>query len=229
MNKLIKYLLITLVFQANMVLANADNDVPTNKTDWRALLNLARKAYQEKDFPKAILFYETLSPALPKEIDLSEEIAQTRYRLKQYDAAAEIYQKKSKTDKSAMARSFHNLGNIAMDKKDCKKAIEQYKNALRKDPSNDKTRYNLSEAIRRLKEEEKKTPPPKDKKDNQDKNKQKKPKDDKNDSNKDTPSALNDQSVQRELEKLMKKEAETKRKLTNGKGNKSGVKSQKDW
>jgi len=226
MNKLIKYLLIILVFQANMVLANADNDVPTNKSDWRALLNLARKAYQEKDFQKAILFYKTLSPALPKEIDLSDEIAQTRYRLKEYDAAAEIYLKKSKTDKSAMARSFHNLGNIAMDKKDYKKAIEQYKNALRKDTSNEKTRYNLSEAIRRLKEDEKKNPPPKD---NQDKNKQKKPKDDKDDSNEDNPSALNDQSVQRELEKLIKKEVATKRKLANGKGNKTGTKSQKDW
>tara|TARA_R110000737_G_scaffold351247_1_gene392866 strand:- start:6996 stop:7691 length:696 start_codon:yes stop_codon:yes gene_type:complete len=231
MNKLVKYLLVALIFQANLVWASANDNAPSDKTDWRTMLTIARKAYQTKDYQKAILFYETLLPALPKDIDLTEEIAQTQYRLKKYEAAAELYQKKSKTDEEAMARSFHNLGNIAMEKKDYAKAIEEYKNALRKNPTNDKTRYNLSEAIRRQKEEEKKNPPPKDDdKDNQDNKPKDTPQDDdKGDQNKDNPSALNDQSVQRELEKLMKKEAETKRKVASGKGDKSGVKSEKDW
>lgn len=230
MNKLVKYLLVALIFQANLALANATENSPSEKSDWRTMLTIARKAYQSKDYKKAILFYETLRPSLPKNIDLSEEIAQTHYRLKQYEAAADLYKKKSKTDKNAMARSLHNLGNIAMEKKDYSKAIENYKNSLRKNPKNEKTRYNLSEAIRRQKEEEKKNPPSKnDKKDNQDNKPKDKPQDNKGDQNKDNPSALNDQSVQRELEKLMKKEAETKRKIASGKGENGGVKSQKDW
>jgi tetratricopeptide (TPR) repeat protein len=226
MNKLIKYLLVALLFQSNAILASVNTDEPFDKSDWRAMLNLARTAYQGKEYQKAILFYETLLPQLPKTIDISEEIAQTRYRLKEYDAAAELYKKKNNSDKNTKARSYHNLGNIAMEKKDYSQAIEQYKNALRNNPTNEKTRYNLSEAIRRQKEEDKKNPPPKN--DKNDNNKDK-PKDNKGDQNSDNPSALNDQSVQRELEKLMKKEAETKRKVSSGKGDKGGIKSQKDW
>jgi Ca-activated chloride channel homolog len=227
MNNRVKYLLVALVFQANLALAGSNDDGAVNKNDWRSMLTLARNAYASKDYQKAILFYETALPNIPKSIDLSEEIAQTRYRLKQYDAAAEIYVKKSKTDQQAMARSFHNLGNIAMEKKDYKKAIQDYQNALRKNPNNEKTRYNLSEAIRRQQEDEKKNPPPKD--ENKNNQPKEKPQDKKKNQENDNPSALNDQSVQRELEKLMKKEAETKRKIASGKGEKSGIKSQKDW
>ncbi|MFA7272719.1 MAG: tetratricopeptide repeat protein [Crocinitomicaceae bacterium] len=228
MNSGLKYLLLALIFQANLAWAAASGEDPKNREDWRSMVNLAREAYRTKDYQKAILFYETAVPVLPKGIDLSEEIAQTQYRLKQYEAAAATYQKKSKTDAPSAARSFHNLGNIAMEEKNYGKAISAYKNALKKDPSNEQTQYNLSEAIRRQKEEDKKNPPPKN--DNQkDKKDKEKPQDNKDQPNQDNPSALNDQTVQRELEKLMKKEAQTKRKIASGKGDNNGTKSQKDW
>jgi Ca-activated chloride channel homolog len=226
MNSGLKYVLLALIFQANLAWASTAGEEPTSREDWRSMVNLAREAYRTKDYQKALLFYETALPVLPKGIDLSEEIAQTQYRLKQYESAAATYQKKSKTVASSAARSFHNLGNIAMEEKNYGKAISAYKNALKKDPSNEQTQYNLSEAIRRQKEEDKKNPPPKN--DDQ-KDEKEKPQDNKDQPNQDNPSSLNDQSVQRELEKLMKKEAQTKRKIASGKGDDNGIKSQKDW
>ena len=41
-------------------------------------------------------------------------------------------------------RINHNIGNILMKKDLCKEALEAYKNALRNNPSDDETRYNLS-------------------------------------------------------------------------------------
>ena len=38
----------------------------------------------------------------------------------------------------------HNIGNILMKKDLCKEALEAYKNALRNNPKDDETRYNLS-------------------------------------------------------------------------------------
>lgn len=226
MSLLVKYILFAVVFQAHFVLAGNHN-APSMDKDWRKMLGIARQAYRGNDYQKAILFYETLLPSLPKTIDLTEEIAQTRYRLKQFEAAKALYIKKSKTKNVANARSFHNLGNIAMEEKNYKKAIQQYQNALRSNPSNEKTRYNLSEAIRRQKENDKNNPPPKkDKPENKPKDK---PKDKSEEQNKDNTSALKDQSVQRELDKLLKKEAETKRKVATGKGDESGGKNQKDW
>lgn len=50
---------------------------------------------------------------------------------------------KNATEKSHKHKAFHNIGNILMKNKQCKEAVEAYKNALRNDPTDDETRYNL--------------------------------------------------------------------------------------
>ncbi len=235
---MIKYIFILLLFpKALFAQPQSDVEPVENSTDWRGLVNLAREAYKAKEYKKAMLFYQTAMPEVPEDVDLSNEIAQTQYRLKQYQAASDIYQKKSSGDNEEIARAQHNLGNIAMQGKNYKSAINHYKNALRKNPSNEKTRYNLSEAIRRQKEKDKENPPPP--KDDKDKDKDKENQDsDKDDQKKDpnekpdnqkNPSSLSDNSVERELDKLMRKEADTKRKVASSKEGKGGKKATKEW
>jgi tetratricopeptide (TPR) repeat protein len=48
------------------------------------------------------------------------------------------------TDKSAKHKAFHNMGNVFMKKKEYQKAIEAYKEALRNDPTDEESRYNLA-------------------------------------------------------------------------------------
>ncbi|SFZ90441.1 Tetratricopeptide repeat-containing protein [Flaviramulus basaltis] len=50
---------------------------------------------------------------------------------------------KSATSKAEKHKAFHNIGNILMKNKKCKEAVEAYKSALRNDPSDNETRYNL--------------------------------------------------------------------------------------
>ncbi len=50
---------------------------------------------------------------------------------------------KSTTSKSEKHKAYHNIGNILMQNKKCKEAVEAFKNALRNNPSDDETRYNL--------------------------------------------------------------------------------------
>ncbi|NNK27150.1 MAG: tetratricopeptide repeat protein [Flavobacteriaceae bacterium] len=40
-------------------------------------------------------------------------------------------------------RAWHNIGNTLMKGEKCQEAVESYKNALRNDPTDDETRYNL--------------------------------------------------------------------------------------
>lgn len=47
------------------------------------------------------------------------------------------------TTKTEKHQAFHNLGNALMQQKQCKEAVEAYKNALRNDPADEETRYNL--------------------------------------------------------------------------------------
>ena len=50
---------------------------------------------------------------------------------------------KASTSKTEKHKAFHNIGNVLMQNKKCKEAVEAYKNALRNDPADEETRYNL--------------------------------------------------------------------------------------
>ncbi len=55
---------------------------------------------------------------------------------------------------SIAEKAFYNLGNIAFNSQDYSKSIELYKNALRKNPDNDKARENLRLAQKRLEDQQ---------------------------------------------------------------------------
>ena len=85
------------------------------------------------------------------------------------------------TTKPQRHQAFHNLGNALMNQKEYSGAVEAYKNALRNNPSDDQSRYNLALAKDLLEKN-----PPKEgeddqekEQDNQDKKDQQDKKDDK--------------------------------------------------
>ncbi|SFC98414.1 tetratricopeptide repeat protein [Algibacter pectinivorans] len=53
---------------------------------------------------------------------------------------------KTASTKSEKHKAFHNIGNILMQNEKCKEAVEAYKNALRNNPTDNETRYNLGVA-----------------------------------------------------------------------------------
>ena len=76
-----------------------------------------------------------------------------------------------KTDKH---KAYHNMGNVFMKRKEYEKAVEAYKQALRNDPKDEETRYNLALAKEMLKKDQQNQDQNKD-----DKNEDKKDKEDK--------------------------------------------------
>ncbi|HET8735073.1 MAG TPA: tetratricopeptide repeat protein [Pricia sp.] len=77
------------------------------------------------------------------------------------------------SDKSEKHVAYHNMGNVFMKRKDYQKAVEAYKEALRSDPTDDETRYNLALAKKMLKKEQQQNDQNKDNKDEKDKKDQK--------------------------------------------------------
>lgn len=71
----------------------------------------------------------------------------------------------SKTEKH---KAYHNIGNILMQNKKCKEAVEAFKNALRNDPTDEETRYNLG--LAKVCAEQQKDQQDQNKDDNKDKN-----------------------------------------------------------
>jgi tetratricopeptide (TPR) repeat protein len=211
----------------------------TGKTqEWRDSLNMARTAYSNKNFKLAFQYYQSAQKKAPKNVNLANEIGQTAYRLGDFKAAAQWLGKSKIKSSKKQARVHHNLGNSFMQKKEYSQAISAYKNALRKNPNNEKTRYNLSEAIRKLKEQQKNKDkknkpnqtPPKDnqnpRKKDKNPNKKKDPKDSKGDQN---GARLPNKSIERLLDQLTRAEAATMKKLNKGKEAYGMVRSGKDW
>lgn len=95
---------------------------------------------------------------------------------------------KASTSKVEKHKAFHNIGNVLMQNKKCKEAVESYKNALRNNPSDEETRYNLGLAKicadkQKDQEDKNKEDKDKDKKDDK-KDQDKKDGDDKKDQDK---------------------------------------------
>lgn len=58
------------------------------------------------------------------------------------------------TDKADKHKAYHNMGNVFMKRKEYEKAVEAYKEALRNNPTDEETRYNLALAKEMLKKEQ---------------------------------------------------------------------------
>ena len=104
------------------------------------------------------------------------------FNQKAYKEASGFYQEASISKgatKEEKHKAYHNLGNIAMQEKEYDKAVLAYKEALRNNPDDDETRYNLAVAKEMLK----KNPPQNQDNQNKDKNKDKNKNQDKKDQN----------------------------------------------
>ena len=236
--------------------------------DWRDTLKMARSAYDKEHYEKALKYYEQAQRGAPAGVDLSDEMAQSAYKAEDYQRAEKIYQQShgSKSGKKKRADNLHNIGNARMKTENYEGAVEAYKEALRLNPKDKETRYNLSEAKRELQKQKKKQQQEQENQQNggdqQEQNDSGESGSDQNDSGQQNNSGqnsqqqnqgkgqqknqgqgnqkkngqqnsgqgqLSDKTADRMLEELMKKEAETKRRMSGGRGGGGSAKSGKDW
>lgn len=97
------------------------------------------------DFVNAEMEYRKALSTKPSQSVGAYNLAYQYYQKGSLEEALYRNQQAAKhaTDKVEKHRAFHNIGNILMKKEKCKEAVEAYKNALRNNPKDDETRYNL--------------------------------------------------------------------------------------
>lgn len=107
----------------------------------------------------------------------------TLMQQKKYEAARNSYQQMMArtNDKMLQAKAFHNIGNTYCKEEKWKEAVEAYKSALRKNPADTDTRYNLAYAQKMMQKDEQDKDKNKDKNKDKDKDKDKEDKKDKQD------------------------------------------------
>lgn len=181
MRKFIALLAIATLF----VPAKAENKTTRHERNY---ITEGNKLYREERYADAEVAYRK---AL--EENAMSEVAQFNLAaslLRQGSASGEtqqeasgILQNLSRDAKniSIAEKAFYNLGNLAFNAQDYAKSIELYKNALRRNPDNDKARENLRLAQKHLQDQQNQN---QDKNQDQDQNKDNKDQD-KQDQNKD--------------------------------------------
>lgn len=131
-------------------------------------------AYDDKDFKKAEIDYRK---ALEKNQNSAKgefNLGTSLYQQEGYEESAKIYEKLAGTLQTPEARAgaYHNLGNSLVQSQQYQLAIDAYKNALRLNPDDLDTKYNLEYARRMLQQQDQQKD--QDKKDDQQKDQDKK-------------------------------------------------------
>lgn len=182
-------LLCAIIFPWNLL----SQEAVVQKEEQKAARNFmseAQQALQNEKFAVAEAKYRKAISLNPKSETAKYNLGTAYYTKEKNEQAMLRFKQAAKTatSKAKKHKAFHNLGNTFMNQKMYSEAVEAYKNALRNNPNDDETRYNLALAKDMLK---KNPPPPQDKNDkNKDKNKDKKEQDkkeqqDQNNQNKD--------------------------------------------
>jgi len=174
----------------------------------------------EKEYRKAI-------SKAPSVVAGSYNLGNTYYEKGNYEEALYRHTEAAEnaTSKTEKHKAFHNIGNVLMKEEMCKEAVEAYKNALRNDPSDDETRYNLAIAKECAAQQQQEKDKEEDKKD-EDKEDEDKKEDKKEDEKKEDPKEEGDQD-KKEGEDQEDKDGKPKDDKDQGEGEKKDDQKQK--
>jgi tetratricopeptide (TPR) repeat protein len=114
--------------------------------------------YSEKNYAGATKKYEKSLSVDSSFLDAKYNLANAQYKLQKYDTAARLFNEVAENtdDKKLKSNAYHNLGNAKFKQKKYQESVNAYKQALINDPENEEARYNLSYAMRKLREQQEK-------------------------------------------------------------------------
>ena len=130
--------------------------IPVSAKNDRDYIRSGNRLYRDSLFAKAQVDYQKaleINPRNPQaHFNLGNAFlmqGQPKEAMKSYEEAV-----KCNTSKVRKAQAYHNAGVILQSQKQFAEAIECYKNALRRNPNDDETRYNLALCQHQLKKEQ---------------------------------------------------------------------------
>lgn len=150
MNKLVFF---TALLVTSFVFAQTKEEKARAK-ETQELLYEANRNLEKGKFPDAEAGYRKIIANEPKNATAKYNLGNAYYKNKKNREAIQRYVQAAEvaTSKAEKHKIYHNLGNSLMNDKNYRAAVEAYKNALRNNPTDDETRYNLALAKKMLEE-----------------------------------------------------------------------------
>jgi Ca-activated chloride channel family protein len=171
----------------------------------RQYIREGNKQFRVGQYDKAEVSYRKAVEKNPKNPQAAYNLGNALMAQKKDSAAVQQFEQATRIETNPLrkAAAYHNMGVICQTHKMYGEAIEAYKNALRLNPNDDETRYNLVLCKKQKQKQDKNQQQNQDKKDDQKKNDQKK--DDQKDQNKDKK---DDKQQQQQKPQMSKDNAE---------------------
>lgn len=218
-----------------MLLAVASASLAQNDRDY---IRRGNRLYRAKKFNKAEVEYRKAVAANSENPQAVYNLGCAMMMIQKDSVAVTYFERASQLEQNKLrrAKSNHNIGVILQNHKMYDKAIEAYKNALRDNPNDNETRYNLALCKKLLKKQPKDKDSKKDNK-NKDKKQNKQDKDrnnDKKDDNnkqKEQPRKehMSKDNAEQLLNAAMQDEKQTQQRLQNAMQRPRRNRSQKNW
>ena len=242
---------LTLIVLMGVILAYGQNE--------RKVIREGVRAYENGEFGEAEVQFRKAENINRESYEAEFNTGAALYGQEKYEETVKQYEPllDQTTDAEKTAHIWHNIGNSLLEAQQYGPSIEAYKNSLRKNPSDQDTRYNLAYAKQKLKEQQQQQQNQENQ--NQDKNKEQQDQDknkeqqdqDKNkeqqdqnknkekqdqDKNKEqqeqqqpVPREISEEDAERMLRAIQQQEKDVKEKVDKKKAAAAKVKTEKDW
>lgn len=195
------------------------------------------KLYSNKKFRESEVSYQKALKKDPKSFKAGFNLGDALYKQEKFDEASKQFTEVSakSNDKTNSSKAFHNLGNSYLLQNKFDESINAYKNALRNNPTDLATKYNLAYAqAMKKKQEEQKQQDNKDQqnKDKQEQKQQQQPKEDKKKDDKQQQpkdQQMSKEDADRMLQALQEEEKDTQEKAKKIQAQQGKKNVEKDW
>ena len=145
-NMRISVIILALVCFGNLISQEKSKEQIAIENEAKTYLSDGGVELADGDFPDAEFNYRKAIAINPSEEIGKYNLGNAYYNKEKNEEAMIRFQQAASVAKTKKEKhkTFHNLGNTFMNAKDYQAAVEAYKNALRNNPKDDETRYNLA-------------------------------------------------------------------------------------
>jgi tetratricopeptide (TPR) repeat protein len=157
------------------------------------------------------------------------------YRQERFDEASQAFEVLSQkaADDNKRANAFHNWGNSLLRSQDYAGSVNAYKNALRLNPGDNETRFNLAYAMQRLQEQQNQSGQGNQNQDDQNRQEQNNPADRNEQEQQQQPQPrqgqLSQQEAERILDALKQREQNLQQQISNQNNRRTPTALERNW
>ena len=207
----------------------------TAQTD-RKLIRQGNRQFRNQHYEEAEATYRKASAANAQNPEAQYNLGCALMAQQKDSMAMKCFQNSAQlhTDKQRKAQAYHNMGVIPQQKKQFGEAAEAYKAALRNNPKDNETRYNLALCLKQMKNQPKQNQNQK-KDENKDKNKDKEKEKNENKNQKDQkqpeekPEQMSKENAEQMLNAAMQQEKATQQRMKKAQQQPSRKRHLQNW